>query len=549
MHDQPGMRRAALAACLSLTGILGAQGQEAPAKADPSVVMTDTGAVAGTIGAGVREHKGIPFAAPPVDKLRWAPPRPAAPWSGVLDATRYRGLCPQTARYGIPEASVDEDCLYLNVTTPAPGGQIPQGKRPVILWIHGGAFVGGSSGLYDLSALAKAGDAVVVSMNYRLGVLGFMPHPAFDPDTNGAYGLQDQRAALRWVQRNIAAFGGDPDNVTIAGESAGASGVCMHLLAPEQTQGLFHKAIIQSGGCTHRLRRVDAVAQTIGQRVAEIVGCTGADALACLRNAPVADLLAAGSAAAGSDLLAFAPVYGTPSQPLQGDEALATGRFVRVPLIQGGNTQEQRLYVAYELLAGQLTTRDNFSVRLAQAYDDQSARVAAEYPLDNGLSAASQLGSIKSDFNPRVGLNNCIYLRTAQLASKYVPVYEYEFADPNPPDVVTNPGIAMGAVHSAELPYQFPGFSNTMKRDGAPLTQSQQALAAQMMAYWTSFARTGTPMAFGAPRWLPFAGPDAVLRLEPDKTAWFDADQAHRCGFWRALYPDLLDQTYALQGN
>jgi len=388
-----------------------------------------------------------------------------------------------------------------------------------------------------------------VSINYRLGVLGFMPHPAFDPAANGAYGLQDQRAALRWVQRNIAAFGGDPHNVTIAGESAGASGVCMHLLAPEQTQGLFHKAIIQSGGCTHRLRQVDAVAQTIGRRVAEIVGCTGADALACLRKTPVADLLAAGSAAAGSDLLAFAPVYGTPSQPLQGDEALATGRFVRVPLIHGGNTEELRLYVAYALLAGQLTTRDNFRVRLAQDYGDQSARVAAEYPLDNGLSAASQLGSIKSDFNPRVGLNHCIYLRTAQLASKYVPVYAYEFADPNPPDVVTNPGIVMGAVHSAELPYQFPGFSNTMKRDGPALTQSQQALAAQMMAYWTSFARTGTPVAIGAPRWLPFVGPDAVLRLEPDKTAWFDAGQAHRCDFWRALYPDLLDQTYALPGN
>ncbi|WP_295393128.1 carboxylesterase family protein [uncultured Thiodictyon sp.] len=553
MHDPSGLSRAAqtaLAACLLLTGILGAHAQDPGAvPADPSVVVTDTGAVAGTIGAGVREFKGIPFAAPPVGERRWAPPQALAPWSGVLDATRYRGLCPQAARYGIPEDSTDEDCLYLNVTTPAPGGQVPAGRRPVIVWIHGGAFVGGSSGLYDLSALAKTGDAVVVSMNYRLGVFGFMPHPAFDPDTDGAYGLLDQRAALRWVQRNIAAFGGDPDNVTIAGESAGASSVCMHLMAPEQTQGLFHKAIIQSGGCTHRLRHVDVAAQSVGRRVAEIRGCTGDGVLACLRQQPVADLLAAGTAAAGTDLLAFAPVYGTRSQPLQGDEALATGRFVRVPMIQGGNTQEQRLYVAYELIAGQLTTRDNFAARLAQTYGERSERVAAQYPLDNRVSAASQLGSMQSDFNPSVGLNHCIYLRTAQLAAQYVPVYEYEFADPNPPDVVANPGIAMGAVHSSELPYQFPGFSNTMKRDAAPLTQSQQALAAQMMAYWTSFARTGTPSAVGVPQWTPFADADAVLRLEPYKTGWFDAGQAHRCGFWRSVYPDLLDRTYPQPGH
>ncbi len=553
MRDQSGFwqpARLALVSCVLLTGILSAPTPGLGAVAtDPTVVMTDAGAVAGILGGGVREHRGIPFAAPPVGALRWVPPQPVAAWSGVLDATRYRGLCPQIARYGIPEASTDEDCLYLNVTVPAPGGQVSGGKRPVIVWIHGGAFVGGSSGLYDLSALAKAGDAVVVSMNYRLGVFGFMPHPGFDPENNGAYGLLDQRAALRWVQRNIAAFGGDPDNVTIAGESAGASGVCMHVLAPEQTTGLFHKAIIQSGGCTHRLRHVDTVARSIGKRVGEVVGCTGEDAPACLRKTPVADLLAAAKTVAGSDLLAFAPVYGTRAQPLQGDEALATGRFVRVPMIQGGNTQEQRLYVAYELLAGQLTTRDNFALRLAQTYGDQAPRVAGTYPLDNGLSAAAQLGSIRSDFNPQVGLNHCIYLRTGQLAARYVRVYEYEFADPNPPDVVTNPGIQMGAVHSSELPYQFPGFSNTMARDAAVLTPSQQALAEQMMAYWTSFARTAIPTAVDAPTWQPFTDSGAVLRLEPYKSALFDADQAHRCGFWRSVYPDLLDQTYPGQGR
>ncbi|HEY0836507.1 MAG TPA: carboxylesterase family protein, partial [Azospirillum sp.] len=512
--------------------------------ADPTVVVTGQGALVGVIGNGVREFRGIPFAAPPTGDLRWAPPQPAKGWTGMRDATRYGSACPQVERYGIPEKSENEDCLYLNVTAPAPDGKPAAGKRPVIVWVHGGAFVGGSSGLYDLSAMAKAGDVVVVSMNYRLGVFGFMPHPAFDNDTNGGYGLEDQREALRWVQKNIAAFGGDPANVTIAGESAGGAGVCMHVLAPERTSGLFHKAIIQSGGCTHKLRRYDEGARSVGKRVAEIVGCTGDDALACLRKTPVKDLLAAGSTVGASDLMAYAPVYGTKVVPLQSDEALGTGQFVKVPLLHGGNRNELRLYVAYYLIAGNLVTRDNFADWIEKTYPGVDDKVRAAYPLDNTLSAASSLGSIMSDFDPGNGLNNCVYLRTAQLASKHVKVFQYEFADEGAPDVVANPGMKMGAVHSAELPYQFPGYSNTMARDLAPLKAPQRTLAAQMMAYWTSFARTGTPVAEGSPVWTPFVTDKAVFRFEPDAIGYFDAGEAHKCDVWRGLYPERLAKTY-----
>lgn len=558
MMMEAGRRRptqAALAVLVLMIGIVQAHAQSVD-KQRPTKVMTGSGYVVGTIGNGVLEFKGIPYARPPTGNLRWELPMPVEGWKekGIeFDATRYGSACAQLERYGIPESSESEDCLYLNVTVPAPNDQPPRGKRPVIVWIHGGAFVGGSSGLYDLSKIAKSGDVVVVSMNYRLGVFGFMPHPSFDPKFNGAYGLEDQRTALHWVQKNIERFSGDKDNVTLVGESAGASSVCMHILAPDRTKNLFHKAIIQSGGCAYQLRSVAEGAEQLGKRVAEIIGCTGPDALKCLRKASVKDLLNAGRMATGSNLMGFTPTYGTEAVPNQSDEALATGKFVMVPMINGGNRDELRLFVAYDLIEGQLTTRDNFIERLKETYRDKAANVLKQYPPINDLSAASQLGTIWSDFHPNNGLNLCLFLRMAQLASKYVEVYQYEFADRDAPDVVKHPVteqkmIKMGAVHSAELPYQFPGFSNTMKRDDPPLKDQQEKLAKLMMDYWTSFAHTGKPVAMDAPpdlrAWRHFATEKDVLWFEPDKLNYSSMDKVHHCDFWRQLYPEFLDRQY-----
>ncbi len=512
----------------------------AGASPDPTLVRTATGLVRGVAGDAVLEWKGIPYARPPLGDLRWALPRPAPSWRGERDATRFRSACPQASRYGLTAASSDEDCLYVNVTVPAEAGKAAAG-RPVIVWIHGGAFVGGSSDLYPLGPMARSGDSVVVSFNYRIGVLGFMPHPAFDAAHSGGYGLEDQRAALRWVKRNVAAFGGDPGNVTIAGESAGASSVCMHLIAPDETSGLFHRAIVQSGGCAHHLRTV-AEASEIGRKVAAQVGCdgTGAAALACLRGKPVKDLLEAGSKVAGSDLMAFAPAVGARTVPRQGADALASGKFVRVPVLNGGNRDEMRLYVAYEVQAGATVTAENYLGHLRKAYGTNAEAVLAEYPLSGFSSPAAALGTVESDFNPAVGLNNCIFLRGAALAARYVPVFEYEFTDRAAPPVTTDPGFEMGAVHSAELPYQFPHFSNTSQVDGPDLAAPSQQLAGQMMAYWTSFARTGRPSGTGLPAWKPFKSDRSVMRLEPGKVGDFDAGAAHHCAFWRRLYPEAL---------
>jgi para-nitrobenzyl esterase len=496
--------------------------------------------VRGSFNHDVREFKGIPYAEAPTGKLRWAPPRPAGPWKGTRDATAYGPICPQLERYGIPESSDNEDCLTLNVTTPMTARQDGQ-KWPVIVWIHGGGFVGGSSALYRLDTLAKAG-AVVVSMNYRLGVFGFMAHPAFDRATNGGYGLEDQREALRWVQRNIAAFGGDPRNVTLAGESAGGFGVCMHLVAPQQTEGLFHRTIIQSAGCGFTLRQADTDGAETGKEVAEKLGCTDEkDALACLRRQGVQKLLEAGTEAAGDDLLAFAPVYGTRTVPVQPRDALRQGAFLQVPLINGGNRDELRLYVAYDVLDGKSVTSDNYDDKVKAVYGEKADTVLARYPHARYSSPAAALGSLMSDYTPANGINHCLFLETArQVSARGVQVFQYEFADRTAPPVTDNPYFEMGAVHSAELPYQFPGFDNTQAMAGLKLTRPQQYLAHMMTAYWVSFAATGTPSAEEGPVWEPFRTDKAVLRFENGGISNFDAGTAHQCDFWRRQYPQML---------
>lgn len=534
------IRAAGVALLMLATG--GQAVQAADGTVDPAVVITNKGAVRGDVHDGVREFKGIPYAAAPVGALRWNLPRPPKSWEGVRDATHYGSACPQLSRYGLTEASYDEDCLSINVTAPYSGAQDLQRKRAVIVWIHGGAFVGGSSSLYPLDDLAKKGDVVVVSFNYRLGVFGFMASPSFGSSRNGGYGLEDQRFAMRWVRENIAAFGGDPENITIAGESAGAGSVCMHLVAPKETTGLFARAIVQSAGCAQQMQTVGAANKT-GEKVAELAGCgTGSNALACLQGKTVKELLDAGSAAANGSLTAFEPVIGARTVPLQGHEALATGQFVKVPVINGGTRDELRLYVAYDVQAGDKVTKKNYADKLRLIYGDNAGAVLKKYPLSAYSSAPTALGSVMSDFNPTIGLNNCLYLETGMLMRKSVPVYEFVFADPNPPVVTTDPGFEMGAVHSSELPYFFPHFDNTSKVAGPDLSPAQQKMADQMIAYWASFAKDGKPVAAGAPDWLQYAADKDVMRFAPGKVGLFDASRAHQCSFWKTLYPSSLTQ-------
>lgn len=527
--------RAILLATVMVAGHTGATG----VASDPLLVRTDLGVVRGALHHGVREFRGIPYALPPTGDRRFRAPEPAAAWQGTLDATTHRGVCPQPPRYGLGLKSEDEDCLYLNVAVPAAPARGHR-TRPVLVWIHGGVFVGGTASIYPLDRLARRGDLVVVSINYRLGVFGFMAHPGFDAADNGVYGLEDQRLALRWVQRNIGAFGGDPRNVTIAGESAGGASVGFHLVSPEQTTGLFQKAIIQSAGFAARLKSVDEASKT-GVSIAEAVGCTDpATAVDCLRKAPVDQLLAAQVAANKAALLAFVPAVGTPVLPQQGSEALATGKFVRVPILNGGNEQEMRLFVGYDVAAGARITTANYPALIVSTYANAAPRVLELYPLSNYSSPPAAAGTAFSDFMQSIPIGHCYFLKAATLAGRYTPVFEYEFADAAAPPVEPDPGFEMGAVHSAELPYLFPHFSNNEALDGPDLPPKSQRLADQMISLWSSFAHHGHPRASGVPHWPNYHGGRSVMRLAPDRTGLFDASRAHHCADWQTLFPGEL---------
>ena len=524
------------------------------------VIATPQGPVRGVVRNGVIEVRGIPYARKPD---RWSPPQPAGDRKELHDGGSFGPACPQLARFGLTEASDAEDCLNLNVSRPR---SIPAGRRlPVLVWIHGGAFVGGSSNLYRLDALARR-DLVVVTPNYRLGVLGFMPHPAFEQASNGNLGLMDQREALHWVQRNIAAFGGDPTNVTIAGESAGAGSICAHLATPELSGGLVHKAVLISGGCLAPLPTVQTYSK-LGSEIGAAVGCSAGNLetqLACLRGKPLQQLLEAGDRATQGKTMSFGPSTGAAqANPRSMAEALAQGKVLNVPLLMGGARDELRLYMGYEQQSSNPITSTNYADRLFSHYigpeeqnlkpDSQPLkgrreRILARYPLRDPNRSAETVGSVISHYNPQVGISNCLYLHTATQMRERIgmPIYGFEFADPNA--VVLGVGITatpdpkmdFGAVHSSALNYLFPHLSNTSRIDAPDLLPASQPLADQMQQVLATFATKGVPSAAGLPAWPVFKAGTNVMRLMPGKSAAYDANTYHSCSFWRDLFPQQL---------
>lgn len=516
------------------------------ALAQENVVLTEGGAVRGAVRNGAIEFRGIPYAAAPTGALRWSQPKPASAWQGVRDGTNFGPACPQEARFNLTERSEAEDCLSINVSVPA--DRKPDEKLPVFFYIHGGAFVGGSGSLYRLDKLAREGRMAVVTANYRVGVLGFLSHPALAKDGfNGNYGLEDQRFALRWVQRNIGLFGGDPGNVTVAGESAGAGSICMHLASPERAAGLFHKAFILSAGCFSRLKTV-AEAEESAAWLVRSVGCGLApDPAACMRSRSVSEWLAAQGRFAQmdpTDLIAISPVVGDRSLPrFPRDAAVPGGRMITVPTMMGGARNELRLYVGYAVQAGNAITPQTYPQALKLFYGDNAPAVAKEYP--PGDSPPATLGSVLSSYNPSLAINNCLYIRTANAFAKRLPLYEFEFADRNAPVLGVgipppDPGFELGAVHSSAVNYFFPNYSNTSRINAPDLKPESQKLSDQMVAYVSAFARTGKPDVKNLPAWPAYRGASDVMLWNVGKVGIYDASAHHRCAFWRGLYPEYL---------
>jgi para-nitrobenzyl esterase len=487
--------------------------------ADPGVVQTNSGALRGMVSSDHRLFAGIPYAAAPVGPLRWQPPVPASGWAGFRDATRPGPRCIQDISNDVDRRETSEDCLTLNVWTPPPSGE----QRPVLVWIHGGAFTNGSGDIYHARRLTGRGDVVVVTINYRLGALGFLAHPALGlPGDVGNYGLADQQAALRWVRDNIAGFGGDPDKVTIAGESAGGMSVCDHLVAPD-SEGLFSGAIIQSGPCAAQYDL--PTAEKTSERYAAEAGCGDpATAAACLRALPPEKLARpVFYDRIGTEQLS-GPVTGTKLLPVDPMTGVAQGRAATVPVLIGTTADEFNLFTALQFVRGRPIDAVHYPELLAEAFGTNASAVAQRYSPDRfGGSVPLAYSAATTD-----GLFACVADRLADSLSVTEPVYSYVFADaeaPAPEPLRTAPFL-VGAGHSLELRYLF-------DMGGAPpLSSDQQRLSEEMIDYWARFVATGSP----GPGWPEYQDGGERLSLQPESNRVVtDFDQAHNCGFWAGL--------------
>ncbi|MGA7148630.1 MAG: carboxylesterase family protein [Microbacterium sp.] len=477
------------------------------------VVHVDQGNLRGVQANGIRSFRGIPFAAPPVGELRFAAPSEPARWRGVRDATTASPACLQGGMGDVSSGQItSEDCLYLDIYSPeraAPGHRLP-----VIVWIHGGGFGGGSGGEFDGSELARLTQSVVVSVNYRLGALGFLAVEEMG-EAVGNFGILDQAAALTWVNRNISAFGGDPGSVTLDGQSAGAMSICSLLVSP-LTEGLFDKAILQSGPCTFPASSAASTAVVRGDTAAASLGCpSAADRMDCLRGLESGALMRVSGR--------FAPVHGVPAVPTSPLEAIAAGDWHKVPLLVGSTRYEgkQGIYFSAGPDAGSMTV-EQYEAKVRQFHGPRADAILHRYPASDFEKPAYALAAIDTDSG-----FGCRSYEFAELAAAQVPVYEYEFDDPTSP---TNKGMSiagldMASAHSADLAYLF-AYSDVER----PLTQSERELATRMKLYWGEFAETG---ALGSP-WEPVTALDhPVLRLQSGEDEVFRtfADD-HNCAFW-----------------
>ena len=475
----------AVPAVLAVAALAAAVTPVAP-KAD-----TASGPVVGSVANGVASWKGIPFAAPPVGDLRWRAPQPAAKWTAPRPAVAYGHDCAQrpfpsdAAPLGTPPA---EDCLYLNVWAPEkPAAK----KRPVMFWIHGGGFVNGGSSpaVYDGSAFARRG-VVFVSANYRLGRFGYFAHPALTKESPngplGNYGYLDQIAALQWVQKNAAAFGGDPANVTVFGESAGGGSVLMLMTSP-LARGLFHKAIVESGGGRAggiMTPKTLAGAEAVGVAFAKAKGVEGDDAaaLAALRKLPEADVVM------GLDMMSMGAQATTYSGPMidgkivtaEAETVIRAGQHAKVPLMIGANDREFGFMpLPPAAVDGMLARFGADKEKVMAAYDPDGKGDKGEV----GVGIASDGAMVEPAR---------LVARLTSAAGQ--PTYQYRFA------YVASSlrDKVKGALHATEIPFVF---ETARAKYEAATTKDDEALAAAANAYWVSFAKTGDPATPGLPPW------------------------------------------------
>lgn len=488
------------------------------------IVRTNQGLLRGSSEGKTWAYRNIPYAAPPLAALRWRAPLPAAPWEGVRDATQWGTMCPQFDGNGGLEGN--EDCLQLNVWAPA--GDITQELRPVMVWIHGGAFVQGgaaaqSSGvhIYDGRRLAEKTGNIIVTVNYRLGPLGWLAHPGLANGAEGAgnYGTLDQIAALRWVQHNIGAFGGDRDRVMIFGESAGGASVCS-LLASPLAAGLFHSAAIQSGGC---IAKPLEQATAFGLELSEKAGCGGAaDPAACLRALDVEAVLSAVPVNVDIGAGKFGP-YGSvldgvvlPESPM---EAIEAGHHNRVPVIIGSNNDETGRS------APLIRTNAEYVAAVRQLFPTPAlaSAVLAAYPASDYPSPRAAYVALTSDATFICGARRSA---RALHANQLQPVWRYNLS--HVPDNAAPALRAAGAWHGIDVPYLFDSLESL---PGYVPGEGDRQVSDTMADYWGRLARVGYVNGPDSFHWNEYRLDDITLQLEAPLDRQVDYRQ-RQCNFW-----------------
>ncbi|QIK77992.1 carboxylesterase family protein [Sphingomonas piscis] len=523
-------------ALISLTSSASALASTTSAKLDAGLVKTEQGLLQGIVDGDLVHFRGIRYAAPPVGALRFAPPQLPARWRGVRAANTFGPICPQGKEF-------NEDCLFLNVSAPK---ALKQGTRlPVMVWLHGGGLSVGTPNTYDASRLVRQGHVVFVGVEFRVNAFGFFGIKGLPG--SGTFGFQDQQAALRWVKQNISAFGGDPNNVTLFGESGGGVSTCAQVVSPK-ARNLFQRAIIQSGTCSISWPKhavgIDLPAgsffqplsetEALGVAAAARLGCgDGSDAarIACLRKLPSEKIASEGGT------FTFA-AFNTPTLPLDPQAALASGKYHRVPIMIGFTRDESRAMASGALLTGKPITDQNYTRLIGEAFGPKAGSVLSRYPLQRFGDGASAWSAANTD-----RMFACPALYDALNLSSHNRTFVYEFADPNGIGLVPFlPTMKSGASHSSELPLLFDladgpiDLTNGKKIARSPV---QEALAKTMIGYWTDFARSGDPNSSRKPTWPPFrrSGSRKVLVLAPgsDRLRTTDAYSSHRCDFWEEM--------------
>ncbi len=448
--------------------------------AAPDAIKVDGGQISGTTAGGVRVFKGIPFAAPPVGDLRWKAPQPVVAWTGMKNADAFRPQCvqepyPAGSPYARPAEATSEDCLYLNVWTTANAGD----ARPVMVWIHGGAWTRGSASVpaYDGAVLAKKG-VVIVTTNYRLGPFGFLAHPELTAESpnhsSGNYAILDHVAALGWVQRNIAAFGGDPRRVTIFGESAGSWSVNAVQATP-LAKGLFHRAIGESGALFARTARL-ADAEKGGVALADAVG---ADSLKALRAVPADKILAVQSFRTGVNVDGWV-------LPDEVRAIFAQKKQSDVPVLIGSNANE------WTTLSSPATfpkTLDDFRKRVETQFPGFAKEFDAAYPVKTEADIADAMLGLGRDTTFTLEMRTWARMVTA--SGRHAFLYQFTHVPPSPQ------AKQWGAYHAAEIPYVF----GTLRARDWPFTEADFRLSDQMSSYWVNFAVAGDPKGQALPKW------------------------------------------------